>query len=66
MVVTAGKLYLHPRKVKDIRKQAAKQEIKILTMKLGKLTNRMELKEITQDNRLILNVNYERLGFIEH
>ena len=60
MLVTAGKLYLHPRKVKEVRVIAQKSNARIAALKLGKMTNRMELMEITRDQRMILNAKYER------
>ena len=43
VLVTAGKLYLHPRKVKELRTLAMKSGTRIAALKLGKLTNRLEL-----------------------
>ena len=60
VLVTAGKLYLHPRKVKEVRVTAQKSNVRIAALKLGKMTNRMELMEITRDQRMILNAKYER------
>lgn len=63
VLVTAGKLYLHPRRVKELRTLAMKTGTRIAALKLGKLTNRLELMEITRDQRLILNARYERQDF---
>ena len=49
--ITAGKLYIHPQKIKELRNGMKKADIMIHAIRIGELNNRKELVDLTGDKR---------------
>ena len=50
--ITAGKLYIHPQKIKELRNGMKKADIMIHAIRIGEMNNRKELVDLTGDKRI--------------
>lgn len=58
-MITAGRLYIHPRRLKEVLNAAEHSKVEIFAVKLGKMTNEAELMGLTRNDRNIFGIRHK-------
>ena len=58
-MITAGRLYIHPRRLKEVLNAAEHSKVEVFAVKLGKMTNEAELMGLTKNDRNIFGIRHK-------
>ncbi|CAG5094459.1 Oidioi.mRNA.OKI2018_I69.XSR.g13575.t1.cds [Oikopleura dioica] len=59
IMITAGRLYIHPRRLKEVLNAAEHSKVEVFAVKLGKMTNEAELMGLTKNDRSIFGIRHK-------